>query len=76
MRAVYLDAPMNDEDFVVLENGLREMTDDDVAGFRTFAKTIFLEGTMSADQCPGCVHQEANGSRAMELADTELSRRQ
>ncbi len=49
------------------------MTDDDVAGFRTFAETIFLEGTMSGDQCPGCVHQEANGSRAMELAETRMA---
>jgi hypothetical protein len=38
--------------------------------------TILLEGMMSGDQCQGCVHQETNGSRAMEIAETELSRRQ
>jgi len=67
---------MSAEDFVALENGLRESTDDDVVAFRTFAETIFLEGKLSGDRCQGCVHQETNGSRAMELAEAELSRRQ
>lgn len=76
MRAVHLDTPMSDEDFVALENDLRESTDDVVAGFRTFAETIFLEGTLSGDRCQGCVHQERNGSRAIELVEAELSKRQ
>jgi hypothetical protein len=76
MRAIHLDAPMRDEDFVALESGLRESTDDDVVGFRTFAETIFLEGTLSGEHCQGCVHQATNGSRAMALAEAELSRRQ
>lgn len=76
MRALHLDAPMSDEDFVALENSLSGSADDDVVGFLTFAETIFLEGTMSGDHCQGCVHQERNGSRAIELAEAELSRRQ
>lgn len=72
---MHLDGPLSDENFKALEQGLPEMTDQDVANFLAFFEQLWLEGAMFGDGCAECVFQVVNGSRAAGLAQAELDPR-